>query len=179
MSKNYTWLFLLLVLFGTSARSQTSTAPQTVNVSGGYNDNPSSYYRYEWSVGEASVIETFSSPTLVVTAGVLQPGTNNPASDNTNQEWGTEEIKIYPNPVITELEISILSKQKGKISMILYDATGRQIGNRQFDYYGTGRIEKWNFSRLATGQYLLKIILDPQPGSVPKKGTFKVQKLKN
>lgn len=179
MRKNYICMFLMLVLFGASARSQTTSAPQTVNVSGGYNDNPSFYYRYEWSVGEASVIETLSSPTLVVTAGVLQPGTNNPASNNTNEEWGTEEIKIYPNPLITELEVSILSKQKGKISMMLYDATGRMIGNRQFDYYGTGRIEKWNFTRFATGQYLLKVILDPQPGSVTKKGTFKVQKLKN
>lgn len=179
MGKNLTCLLLLLLLFSGSAWAQVSSAPRTVNVSGGYNDNPSSYYRYEWSVGEAAVIQTLSSPTLIVTAGVLQPGTNNPASNNTNSQWGTEEIKIYPNPVITELEVSILSKQKGKVAMMLYDASGKLLGTKEFEYFGVGRIEKWNFSRYASGQYMLKIILDPQPGSVAKKGTFKVQKLTN
>lgn len=148
-----------------------------MNVGGGYNQNPSAYYRYEWSIGEAAAIETFKSSTLVVTAGVLQPATDNPAAKNNDEEWGTEEIRIFPNPVVTELDVSFLSKQQGKVSMALYDASGKLIGKKQFDYYGIGYISKWLFTPYASGEYIMRIILDPLPGFTGKKGTFKIQKL--
>jgi len=177
MPKN---LFALLasIFFSSVLFAQATVTPAVLNIGGGSNDNPASYYRYEWSIGEAASIETFSSPSLIVTTGVLQPGTSNPGLINNSSLWGTEEIKILLNPVTTQLEIDILSKQIGKVSMLLIDESGRMMGKKEFDYNGVGRIEKWDFSAFASGQYFLKIILDPQPGYIGKKGAFKVQKLK-
>jgi len=178
MIKQTTCLVLLLLLFYSGVSAQNIIAPQTLNSGGGSNDDPSSYYRYEWSIGEAAVIQTFTSPTLTVTAGVLQPGTNTGVINNSNH-WGTEEIKLFPNPVVTELEISILSKQSGKVNMMLYDAAGKLVGIKQFDYYGIGQITKWNFSQYSVGHYVLKVTLDAATGSIGKTGAFKIEKLTN
>lgn len=178
MTKKITWLIMLL-LFAAAGSAQNTVAPQIINVGGGTNDDPTSYYRYEWSIGESSVIQTLSSATLTVTAGILQPGTNSPSGSNNNNQWGTEEIKLFPNPVVSELEVSVLSKQKGKLSLLLYDASGKLIGLKAFDYYGIGQIIKWNFNAYSAGNYIIKITLDPLTGSVAKKGAFKIVKLNN
>jgi hypothetical protein len=179
MIKQFTCLVVLLLLFFIGASAQATVTPQTVNVSGGYNDDPTSYYRYEWSIGESTVIQTYTSPTLIVTAGVLQPGTATPGLINNSTQWGTEEIKVFPNPVITELEVDILSKQVGKVNMMLYDALGRLLGTKQFDYNGVGQIVKWSFGSYSVGHYILKVTLDAAPGFIGKKGAFKVEKLTN
>lgn len=179
MIRQFTCLVLSLLCACTCAFAQNTVAPQIVNISGGTNDDPTSYYRYEWSVGESAVIQTLTSSTLTVTAGILQPQTNLPSGSNGSGQWGTEEIKVFPNPVVTELEVSILSKQKGKVNMLLYDASGRLMGTKVFDYYGTGQITKWNFSPMASGSYTIKITLEPFTGSTGKKGSFQVIKLNN
>ena len=176
MIRQITSLFLSLLLFSISASAQNTVAPQTINIGGGSNDNPASYYRYEWSIGEASVIQTLSSPALTVTAGVLQPGTNT-KTVNTSDHWGTDEIKVFPNPVVTQLEVNIISPQKGKVMMLLYDESGRLMGSKQFDYTGFGQITKWNFAGYSAGHYTLKVTLEATAGSVNKKGAFKIEKL--
>jgi hypothetical protein len=178
MIKHTTCMVLSLLLFCISAAAQSTFTPQTINIGGGTNNDPSSYYRYEWSIGEASVIQTFSSATLIVTAGVLQPGTNT-NTVNTSDQWGLNEIKVFPNPVVTQLEVNIISPQKGRITMLLYDASGRLMGTKELDYSGIGQITKWNFAGYSAGHYTLKVTLEASPGSVNKKGSFKIEKLTN
>ena len=164
-------------LFSLSVHSQSVT-PTILNAGGGTYDNSSSYYRYEWSFGEATSIQTFSSSTLVVTTGVLQPGTNIPTANNSSDIFGSEEVKVFPNPVATELEIDISTVQKGKISLLLIDESGKTMGKKELDYTGIGSIQKWDMSAFASGNYFLKILLEPTPGSVAKKGAFKIVKIK-
>lgn len=175
MTKN---LFALLscILFTHVLSAQVTVTPLAINAGGG--TAVSSYYQYEWSVGETASVETLSSPSLIVTTGLLQAGTGTPASVNTANLWGKEEVKILPNPVVTQLEVDLLSKQSGQVTMLLIDASGRTMGKKEFRYYGTGHIEKWNMSAFANGQYFLSIILIPDTGSVAKKGGFHIQKIK-
>lgn len=175
MRKTRLVLVTVGIFFSFASFSQSVT-PATLNATGG--TNFFTFYRFEWSFGEAMAIETLSAPNLVVTNGVLQPGTHNPASINNNEEWGKDEIKILPNPTRDLLEIDFFSKQKGKVTMNLFDATGRLLARKEFDYYGTGRIEKWDFTRFVSGTYFLNIILTPTGTSVAKKGAFKVIKVK-
>ncbi len=170
-------LVLLSCIFFTFALSaQTIVTPTVINASGG--STSAAYYQYEWNVGESASIETLSSPSLIVTTGLLQAGTTDPAVVNTSSLWGSEEIKILPNPVVTQLEVDFFSKQSGKIAMLLLDESGRLIGKREFDYYGNGHIEKWDMSGIINGHYFLSVILVPSQGSVGKKGGFKIQKLR-
>lgn len=163
------------IVFSFTSFSQSVT-PATLNATGG--TNFFTFYRFEWSFGEAMAIETLSSPNLIVTSGVLQPQTHNPATVNTSSEWGKDEIKILPNPTQNLLEIDFFSKQQGKVIMNLFDGSGRFISTRQFDYQGNGRIEKWAFEGYPSGTYFLNIQLQPTGTSVAKKGSFKVQKIK-
>jgi hypothetical protein len=137
------------------------------------------FYRFEWSFGESLAIETQFAPKLWVTNGVLQPGTHNPATNIIGADWAKEEVKILPNPVKNMLEIDFFNKQKGTITMNLLDPMGRMVGTRQFDYYGIGRIEKWDMTKYASGVYFLEIVLTNTnyPSTLYKKGSFQVVKI--
>ena len=168
--------FLTVGIFFSATSLAQSVTPTILNASGG--TQFFSFYRFEWSFGEAMAIETMSTPNVIVTNGVLQPGTHNPATVNNTPNWDADEIKIFPNPTASWLEIDFFSKQKGKVFIKLFDESGKEFGGREFDYYGTGRIEKWNLDHLTSGAYFFNIFLQPTGTSVAKKGTYKVMKLK-
>ena len=170
-------LLLTVSMFFSFVSQAQSVTPAILNVTGG--TNMFTFYRFEWSFGEAIAIETMTSPTLIVTNGVLQPGTHNPATVFPNTPWDPEEIKIFPNPTRDLLEIDIFSKHSGWLTINLFDEEGKFYGRKEFAYFGVGRIEKWNFAPYASGAYFLNIQLKPAIGtSVEKKGTFKVIKVK-
>jgi hypothetical protein len=171
-------LFLSIGVFVFSNSFSQSVTPAILNASGGtYVFGP---YRVEWSFGEAMAVETMTNATssnIIVTNGVLQPGTHNPATNITTGVWDAEEIKILPNPVQNVVEIDFFSKQKGKMNLTFFDTEGRTIATRQFDYFGVGRIELWNISTFPAGAYFLNIQLTPTGTSIAKKGAFKVIKV--
>jgi hypothetical protein len=171
-------LFLTVSIFLSLGAYSQSVTPATLNATGG--TNFFTFYRFEWSFGESMAISTMdaSSSNLIVTNGVLQPGTHNPATINNTPEWDRDEIRILPNPTQNKLEIDFFSKQQGKVTLNLFDASGRYLAQRQFDYFGTGRIEIWNLDRYPSGTYFLNISLSPTGTSVAKKGTYKVIKIK-
>ena len=168
--------FLSVGIFFSSGSFAQSVTPATLNATGG--TNFFTFYRFEWSFGESMAIETMSSPNLIVTNGILQPGTHNPSTINNTGTWDRDEIKILPNPTQNILEIDFFSKQKGKITLNLIDEAGRFLAQRQFDYFGTGRIEIWNLDRYPSGAYFLNISLSPTGTSVAKKGIYKVIKIR-
>jgi hypothetical protein len=171
-------IFLTISIFFSLGAFSQSVTPAILNASGG--TNFFTFYRFEWSFGEAMAITTMdaSSSNIIVTNGVLQPGTHNPATVYNTSEWARDEIRILPNPTPNMLEIDFFSKQQGKITMNLIDESGRFLAQRQFDYFGTGRIERWSLDRYPSGAYFLNIILTPTGTSVGKKGAFKVIKIK-
>lgn len=168
--------FCSVSLFFSLGSYAQSVSPATLNATGG--TYIFSYYRVEWSFGESMAINTMSHPNIIVTNGILQPGTHNPATINNTGAWDRDEIRILPNPTQNVIEIDFFSKQQGKVTMNLYDESGRLMGIKQFDYFGNGRIEKWDLSRYASGAYMLNILLEPTGTSVAKKGAFKVIKIK-
>ena len=169
-------VFLTVGIFLSLASIAQSVTPSTLNATGG--NYPFTYYTVEWSFGESMAIETMSASNIVVTNGILQPGTHNPATKDDNGSWGKDEIKVLPNPTPDVVEINFYSKQSGKVSISLYDPAGKYLGRREFDYYGTGRIEKWSLGRYPSGTYFLYIELKPTGNSVGKKGAFQVHKLR-
>lgn len=170
-------LFLTVGIFFSLGAYSQSVTPAILNATGG--TSFFTFYRFEWSFGEAMAIETMGpSSNLIVTNGVLQPGTHNPATINNTSAWDRDEIKILPNPTQNVLEIDFFSKQRGKVTLNLIDESGRFLAQRQFDYFGTGRIERWSLDKYPSGAYFLNISLDPTGTSVAKKGTYKVIKIK-
>jgi hypothetical protein len=169
--------FFLAGIFLSFVSYSQSVTPAILNATGG--TNFFTFYRFEWSFGESMAINTMGPVSnIVVTNGVLQPGTHTPATINNTGVWDRDEIRILPNPTPNRLEIDFFSKQQGKVTLNLIDETGRFLARRQFDYHGTGRIEIWDLSGYPSGAYFLNISLEPTGTSVAKKGTYKVIKIK-
>ena len=173
-------LFFTVGIFFSLASFSQSVSPAILNTTGGFLTY--TYYRFEWSFGEATAVETMTSGStsnIVITNGVLQPGTNTPATVNTNTAWGPEEIKIYPNPTRDWITIDFFSTQKGNITLNVYDESGVLQLRKQFVYNGfsIGLTQRMNLSSLASGTYFLNIQMEPTGTSVRKYGTFKIQKL--
>jgi Secretion system C-terminal sorting domain len=172
--KQQLFFFLLIILTRTDGNAQ-SVSPATVNVTGG--TNMFTHYRVEWSVGEEAAVETLGNGNIIVTQGLLQPYTHNPATVFTGTGWGIDEIRIMPNPTRDWIEIDLLSKDQGKISFTLINSSGQVMLRKQFDYQGTGRIEKMDMGRYPAGAYFLEIHLEPTGNSTRKKGAFKIIKI--
>ena len=175
MKKAITLVIVFFCFF--NCRSQ-STAPSVINTSGG--SFQSGYYQLEWSIGELALVGemTSSNNSLVITNGFIQPFINYPATINTNHVFGNDEIKIFPNPASSYVEINFLSKQRGRITLSFYDGSGRKILTVADSYYGVGLIKRIPVSHLPNEVYMLHVDLDPYPGYSSKKGVYKIVKIK-
>ena len=153
-----------------------SVSPATVNVTGG--SYQAGAYHFEWSIGEMTAVETlFGNGSLVVTSGVLQPGTSTVTSTSFVANFLSDEVKIMPNPTKDWLEVNLLTKMRGRVIMTIMAIGGNKLITKQFDYNGTGTIQRFNLSAFAAGQYWLIIELQPPSGGTSKKGSFKVNKI--
>lgn len=175
MKRIFTLVLLLCFLIKSNAQS---IAPSVINSSGG--SSQSGYYQFEWSIGELALIGemTSSNNYYVVTNGFIQPFTQYPEKFNTNNLFANDEIRIFPNPASTYVEINFFTKQKGRMTLSFYDGSGRKVYSVTESYYGDGLIKRIPVNQLPSEVYMLHIDLDPSPGSVSKKGAYKIIKIK-
>jgi len=110
-------LFISILSSPKATRSQ-SLAPITLNNGGG------SGLGMEWSMGESVSVAYFTTPSFLLTTGVLQP---NSSIVTGLTEFGPSlrfgnEIKMGPIPVIDKLFIKADFKQMGNLSFQIMDA---------------------------------------------------------
>ena len=175
MKRTITLTILFFSLFHCSAQS---IAPSVINTGGG--SFQSGYYQFEWSIGELALIGEMSSAnnSFVITNGFIQPFIQYPVRDNNNNIFGTDEIKVFPNPASSYVEINFLTKQKGRITLSFYDGSGKKIYTATDWYYGVGMIKRIPVTKLPNEVYMLHVALDPYPGYSSKKGVYKIIKIK-
>ena len=175
MKKTITVVIVFFFLF--NGKSQ-SIAPSVINTGGG--SLQSGYYQFEWSIGELALVGEMNSSnnSLIITNGFIQPFIQYPATNNTNNIFANDEIKIFPNPASSYVEINFLTKQKGRITLSFYDGSGRKILTVADSYYGVGLIKRIPVSHLPNEVYMLHVDLDPYTGYSSKKGVYKIVKIK-
>ena len=168
--------FIVALFFQLSGIAQ-SNAPAVINSSGG--SAKAGYFQFEWSVGELALVNQMNSSgnTLIVTNGFLQPYILYPATNNPGNSFGAEEIKIFPVPAVTYLEVNFLTKQKGQLLIGLYDAAGKKVFGKELKANGVDLIEVIQMSQLAAGVYALKVELNAEAGYISKKGLYKISKI--
>lgn len=172
MKGSFTQLILLLLLCPIITKAQEAT-PNIINVTGGSAIN--GYYRFDWSVGEMCIIDTYIQPGLILENGVLHAGTERPNHPKGIDFFATGDIMIFPNPVYTITEVNFNLPQPGRVNIRLMDIMGKLVEIRQFDYNGVGRIEKIDLQRYPAGTYMLHMLLTPTDQSMPaRKGTYKL-----
>jgi len=122
--------------------------------------------------------EMESRPNLfVVTNGFLQPYLLNPAFNNPNNDFSADEIKIFPSPASSYVEIDLFTRQQGKVRVGFYDGLGQKVYSTELQTFGVDLIEKIPVGHLSTGTYVLQIQLEADPGFVSKKGVYKIVKI--
>jgi len=175
MKRTITLAILFFPLFHCSAQS---IAPAVINTGGG--SFKSGYYQFEWSIGELALVGEMKSSnnSLVITNGFIQPFIQYPATNNTNNIFANDEIKVFPNPASSYVEINFFTKQMGRITLSFYDGSGRKILSVADSYYGVGLIKRIPVSQLPNEVYMLHVDLDPYPGYSSKKGIYKIIKIK-
>jgi Secretion system C-terminal sorting domain len=138
-------------------------------------------YTFEWNVGESSIVTTNSTSNFQVDHGLLQGYLLIQPQVPENGIWYPDEIKIYPNPVVSNFTVELLSVVKGVVVFSFYDSRGNIIFHRSGKYYGNGQTENFTTSQLPAGSYLLRVSVNGFPengGYLQKQGSFKIIKVK-
>jgi hypothetical protein len=168
-------VFFILILLKPKAQNITLT-PFVVNAGGGTSQN--NYFITDWSIGEIALVNQMESDHIIVTNGFLQPFIQEQYTINNWLPFAEEEIRVLPNPVTDIAEIGFRTQQKGRVQYQLFNMQGQILTGREFYSYGYGKIEKINMIGYAEGVYMLRIILLPEKGSVMKKGSVKLLKMR-
>jgi len=73
------------------------------------------------------------------------------------------QLKMYPNPVLSELSVQFFAHEAGELTIRVFDVSGRVQKNLYNDFIPTGNFEeKFDWSQLSPGSYLLQINLNGQ-----------------
>ncbi|WP_304067656.1 T9SS type A sorting domain-containing protein [Pedobacter glucosidilyticus] len=166
-------LFFTLIISGAYGQNIDQ---QTINIGG--NTFKSAQYQFDWSIGEGSSINSFTSQNkLLITSGLLQPKyIPTFIVPYTGQSWTKEEVVIYPLPTKDFFDIKFELNSIGEINLKLIDQYGRPIQTRVLNYTLNSKPERFDISNLAPGIYYLTARMG-LPFSPTKNGSFKIIKL--
>lgn len=165
---------LALAFAGSSVCAQTNT-PQVINTTGG--SSQTGYFIIDWSVGELALVNKMESSQYIVTNGFIQPFTHDLTARDNNDVFSDDEIRILPNPTRNNLEVDFRTKQQGRVKMVLVNAAGKLLYQKEFNSYGDGHIERIDMTPFSSGGYVLKITLNPNTGFTRKSGGYKIIKV--
>lgn len=158
-------------LFGTSAFSQ-----QAINVSS-HSANIHGL-KFDYSIGEMTLVSTERNATLIVTQGLLQPsgpgsGANiNPGNTNTALR---DAMKVYPNPTENILFVETVENADADISYQLFDAAGKIVLSEKITWKAGPNKLSLDLRNYAAGAYYL-MIRKPNAEGLMENLSYKIQK---
>ena len=127
--------------------------PTVISSTGGYSSNANNSLSY--TVGEMTMVQTFSANGNILTQGFQQPNDNvTGLIDLTQDEFGS--FVVYPNPAVDNLWFGFQLPEAGKVQITLYDVLGQKISDVYHTSYDNGKIvEQLNVTAYAAGVYML------------------------
>ncbi len=150
-------LFLLCIFATINIRAQ-SLSPTILNSSGGSAAINGIFYDY--SFGEMTVIQTFSSSKLIVTQGLLQTKTDTAATGINDNSFNKPKISVFPNPTQELVSFESEYQAGGKLYYELIDIAGKLVVSKQLSFSAGKVKEIIDLSMLPAGTFLLKITID-------------------
>ena len=122
MNKRFNITFIILFSSLGIGFSQ-SVSPEVISSSGDYFENSNS--KLSWTIGELSV-ETYQGTNATLTQGFHQP-TNSLNVTSADQIDITANIKIYPNPVVGNLNLELGNNLNEEYNLLIIDFNGKLI----------------------------------------------------
>ena len=148
MNKIYT---LILIAFTAASVNAQMLTPTVISSTGGFSSNAAGSLSY--TVGEMTMVQTFSANGNILTQGFQQPNDNvTGLIDLTQDEFGS--FVVYPNPAVDNVWFGFQLPEAGKVQVSLYNAIGQKISDVYHTSYDNGKIvEQVNVSQYAAGVY--------------------------
>lgn len=148
------YLLAVVVLSAMFANAQMLT-PTVIASTGGFSSNANGSLSY--TVGEMTMVQTFSANGNILTQGFQQPNDNiTGLIDMTKDEFGS--FVVYPNPAVDDLTFGFQLPEASKVRVVLYNAVGQQVAEVYNGNYDTGKtVEQLNVTTYAAGIYVLSL----------------------
>ncbi|HZV68230.1 MAG TPA: T9SS type A sorting domain-containing protein [Saprospiraceae bacterium] len=143
-------LLFMLILLSTAFSAQQLT-PYVVSSSGGFYVNSSGMLSF--TTCEMSALETFTSPTAILTQGFQQYWDMGTSIDEHHYQFFS--VDIYPNPsqgyfnLVTEAEVNEY------VDLRMFDLLGNEIYKTSYFQNSGLHIESFDFSKEPQGIYVV------------------------
>lgn len=105
------------------------------------------------SVGQGSVIGTYSSGTHKIRQGFIQPS-NQRSSLAGKDDLSKLNAAVFPNPFSSRITIEIVDIVKGSVVVSMHDVTGRMVFLNEFP---ANQILEIDAAGLRSGIYIIKV----------------------
>jgi len=159
MKQKLLFVSALFLIFITQAlKAQSISTKQLVRSSTGVSGSSENItvnnkvYTIQQSIGQVSVIGTFTDTKHILRQGFIQPNAFAKIIDK-DIPLKLEAI-IYPNPFIESISVSFTEKISNKIEVDVFDMLGRLVFSKS---YTANQNLKIAFNNLAVADYILKV----------------------
>jgi hypothetical protein len=152
MRKIYLFIVACLGFFIADAQMLT---PTVISSTGGFSQNANGSLSY--TVGEMTMVQTFSANGNILTQGFQQPNDNILGLlDVSQEEFGS--FVIYPNPAVDNVWYGFEFPEQGKLSITMYNELGQKVMDVYQSNYNAGKVvEELNVGTYASGMYFLSV----------------------
>ncbi len=166
-------LIPLTIATAISAHAQ-SVGPATLNATGGTQIIGSN--EFDWSVGEMTLVSTFSNANIIVTQGLLQPVGSDKTGVANNVAIGNQ-LKVFPNPASSVLSFQYISQRPGTLEYRMVDMTGKASISRTINIVQGNNEEQIDLTHLSCATYFLEVTVNSGSSSA-ESISYKIQKIK-
>ncbi len=107
---------------------------------------------------ETSADIGFAADTVLIDTEKQLISKNNTSTKINSLTANINDIKLYPNPVHDNLNISLKNPSDKKLTVQIYNSVGQLISQEQFDTLGQDELLQVSFRHFSKGNYLVKLI---------------------
>ncbi len=107
---------------------------------------------------ETSADIGFAADTVLIDTEKQLISKNNTSTKINSSTATINDIKLYPNPVHDNLNISLKNPSDKKLTVQIYNSVGQLISQEQFDTLGQDELLQVTFRHFSKGNYLVKLI---------------------
>jgi|GEM_PF-4630289 len=92
---------------------------------------------------------------------------NTPTYTSVNEYFNTNTIKLYPNPVDSNLTYQLDNELRGNLSITIFDINGSLIKQLDIQKQAQDLTQTIDVAELAAGIYIVQMQLNSEVGSMP------------
>lgn len=147
------WAFIVLTCLSLQAQI---LSPSVIATGGGYTAQDIGSLSY--TIGEMTMIETFTQESLILTQGFQQPEINTVFTNEL--ESSIRKILLYPNPTSGEIRLSFHSENMTQNTVQIYNLLGSEIFNETFTTQSGLSNLTIDLSKYNQGIYFLELVTE-------------------